>query len=182
MAWFSRRRRRSFFDIFDELIREIEEDFARFMEEDIEELIRRAREGGAKVKGPYFYGVRITIGPDGVPRVEEFGNIKVSRSGRPIIREEIEPMVDVIEHEDEIWVVADMPGVEKDKIKIKVSPDGKKLVIRAENGKKYYKEVELPSEVDPKSAKATYKNGVLEVKLKKKSPGKEEEGYEVKVE
>ncbi len=181
MAWFGRRRRRSIFDVFDELFRELEEEFSRFIEEDIEEIIRRARESG-RVKGPYFYGVRITIGPDGVPRVEEFGNIKMTRSGRPIIREEIEPMVDVIEHEDEVWVVADMPGVEKDKIKVRVSPDGKKLVIRAEDGKKYYKEVELPAEVDPKSAKATYKNGVLEVKLKKKGKGREEEGFEVKIE
>ena len=181
MAWFGRRRRGSIFDVIDELFRELEEEFSRFIEEDIEEIIRRARESG-RVKGPYFYGVRITIGPDGVPRVEEFGNIKMTRSGRPIIREEIEPMVDVIEHEDEVWVVADMPGVEKDKIKVRVSPDGKKLVIRAEDGKKYYKEVELPAEVDPKSAKATYKNGVLEVKLKKKGKGREEEGFEVKIE
>jgi len=181
MAWFGRRRRRTFFDIFDEIVRELEEEFARLMEEDIEEMLRRARESGVKVKGPYFYGVRITVGPDGVPRVEEFGNIKVTRTGRPVIREEIEPMVDVIEHEDEVWVVADMPGVEKDKIKVRVSPDGRKLIIRAEDGKKYYKEVELPVEVDPKSAKATYKNGVLEVKLKK-SAGKDEGGYEVKVE
>lgn len=182
MAWFSRRRRRSIFDLFDEVFREIEEEFSRLIEEDIEELVRRAREGGAKMRGPYFYGVRITIGPDGVPRVEEFGNIKITRAGRPVIREEIEPMVDVIEHEDEVWVVADMPGVEKNKIKVRVSHDGRRLIIRAENGKKYYKEVELPAEVDPKSAKATYKNGVLEVKLKKKSAGKEEDGYEVKIE
>ena len=55
------------------------------------------------------------------------------------------------------------------------------MIIRASNSKhKYYKEVELPSEVDPKSAKANYKNGVLEIRLKKIK--KEKKGYEIKVE
>ncbi|NIU84741.1 MAG: Hsp20 family protein, partial [Candidatus Korarchaeota archaeon] len=35
--------------------------------------------------------------------------------------------------------------------------------------RKYYKEVNLPEPVDPKVAKATYKNGVLEVVLTKKT-------------
>jgi HSP20 family protein len=35
--------------------------------------------------------------------------------------------------------------------------------------RKYYKEVSMPQPVDPKVAKATYKNGVLEVVLTKKT-------------
>ncbi len=75
----------------------------------------------------------------------------------------------------------DMPGVDKDKISIRVSEDGKKLIISARNSdRKYYKEVELPAEVDPSQSKATYRNGVLTVELKKKSSGKR--GFEIKVE
>jgi len=37
---------------------------------------------------------------------------------------------------------------------------------------KYYKELELPAEVDPNSSKASYKNGVLEVVLSRKKPAK----------
>jgi len=33
--------------------------------------------------------------------------------------------------------------------------------------RKYYKELELPAEVDPKTAKSIYRNGVLEVTLAK---------------
>ncbi|MEM4601643.1 MAG: Hsp20 family protein, partial [Desulfurococcaceae archaeon] len=67
------------------------------------------------------------------------------------------------------------------KIDVKVSEDGKTLIISASNEKrKYYKEVDLPAKADPSSAVATYKNGVLEVKLKKlKGNGK---GVKVKVE
>ncbi len=75
----------------------------------------------------------------------------------------------------------DMPGVDKDKISIRVTEDGKKLIISArDSDRKYYKEVDLPAEVDPNQSKATYRNGVLTVELKKKSSGKK--GFEIKVE
>ncbi len=173
MSFFGRRRR-SIFDIFDEILREFEREMA-----DIEEEFERlARERPGNVLGPYYYGVRITIGPDGVPRVEEFGNIK-RVGGRPVISEEAEPLVDVIEHDDEVIVVAELPGVDKEKIKVRATED--KLIINAENHRKYHKVVELPAKVDPNSAKASYRNGVLEVKLKKKE-SKKEEGVEVKLE
>ena len=182
MSW-PRRRRRGIFDLFDidEIFREIEESFRQF-EEEIERMIQHASESGATERfGPYYYGVRITIGPDGVPRIEEFGNIRRVEGGRRVLSEEIEPLVDVIDAGDEIWVVAELPGVDKDKINVKVTRS--KVTIRASNGKKYYKEVELPAEVDPKTAKAKYNNGVLDIKIKKKGAKREkEEGVEVKVE
>ena len=180
MSFWFRRKRRSIFDHFiDELIRQFEEE-VRVLEEELEDLMRR---GGAGIKGPYIYGVRITIGPDGVPRVEEFGNVKPTRREGVKILEEMEPLVDVIDHYDEVWIIADIPGVDKDKIKVKATED--RVVIRAENSKKYYKVVELPSKVKPETAKATYKNGVLEIKIKKVRPEREEEkeeGFDVKIE
>lgn len=174
----SSRRRKSLFDIFDEFFREIEEemnDFLRRWERLEEEIPRDVK------KKSYYYGFRITIGPDGIPRIETFGNRRpvVVEEGRPkrVISEEIEPLVDVYEEDDTITVVAEIPGVEKEKIRVRT--EGKKLYIEASNGKKYYKEVELPAEVDPKTSKASYKNGVLEIKLKKI---KGVSGEEIKVE
>jgi len=185
MSW---RRRRRYYDPFDELFRELDEMLYRFMR-DLEFFTREFEEEKPsefrrefKVFGPYVYGFRITIGPDGKPHIEEFGNVR-KIGGRPIISEEREPLVDVFEEGDEVVVIAELPGVDKDKIKCKVSEDRKKLYIRASNEyHKYYKEVELPVPVDPKSARANYKNGVLEVRLKKVKIGKEEKGYEIKVE
>jgi len=120
------------------------------------------------------------VGPDGVPHIEQFGNIKKAGRGKVILSEETEPIVDVMTHGDEVWVVADLPGVDKDKIKVNAAE--KKLYIRAEGDKrKYYKEVDLPVEVDPSTAKASYRNGVLEVRIKKKE-GQRPQGVEVKVE
>jgi len=162
------------FDLFDEMIREMEEEIERFERE----FMRLGGEEGAKVYGPYVYGFRITVGPDGKPKIEEFGNVK-NYKGKPLVSEEREPLVDVIEKGDEVRVVAEVPGVNKDQIKVKVS--GNKVIIQAQGeDRKYYKEVELPAEVDDKSAKATYNNGVLQVTLKKKP--QQETGTEVKIE
>ncbi|MEJ2775480.1 archaeal heat shock protein Hsp20 [Sulfolobaceae archaeon RB850M] len=165
------------FDLFDDLIRQIEEEFERFERE----FMRIGSEGKAETFGPYIYGFRVTIGPDGKPIVEEFGNVR-SYKGKPMISEEREPLVDVVEKGDEIRVIAEVPGVDKDKVKVKITEGGTKLIIQATGeDRKYYKEIELPAQVDDKSAKATYNNGVLQV-IMKKVKGKEEEGTEIKVE
>ncbi len=181
MSWFSRRKRRGFFDdIFDDIFEElarIEEMFHSLVRESFEKDFERLEAKGK----PIVYGVRITIGPDGIPKVEEFGNVKLSRVGKPIVREEMEPLVDVMELDDEVWIIAELPGVPKEKIKVKSTPN--KVIIKAENDRKYYKVVDLPVEVEPDTAKASYRNGVLEIKIKKKKQKKEEEeGKEIKIE
>lgn len=171
------RKYRDPFDLFDDLIRQIEEEFERFERE----FMRIGSEGKVETFGPYIYGFRVTIGPDGKPIVEEFGNVR-NYKGKPMISEEREPLVDVIEKGDEIRVIAEVPGVDKDKVKVKITDGGTKLIIQATGeDRKYYKEIELPAQVDDKTAKATYNNGVLQV-IMKKVKGKEEEGTEIKVE
>ncbi len=169
------RRRRIFEDIFDEIMRDFEELFWN-LEREMKEFI----EAGAPGK-PIVYGVRIFIGPDGKPIIEEFGNVR--RVGRrPVISEEREPLVEVYEEKDKVTIVAELPGVEKDDIDVRVRD--RKLIIKAEGKeRKYYKEIELPEDVKPETAKAKYKNGVLEITIEKKRPKiEEEEGVRIKIE
>lgn len=172
-------RRRRVRDIFEEFFEEMEE-MMREMEEEFARLSRMALGREVERFGPLLYGVRIEIGPDGVPKIQEFGNVR--RVGvRPKISEEREPLVDVFEERDKVIVVAEMPGVEKDKISVRATEDT--LVIRASNEhRKYYKEVPLPKPVKPETAKASYKNGVLEVKIEKKVVEEAKGEVEVKVE
>ncbi|MFB6154455.1 MAG: Hsp20/alpha crystallin family protein [Haloferacaceae archaeon] len=73
-----------------------------------------------------------------------------------------ETHVDVYEEQDGVRVVADLPGVEKEAIDLKC--DGELLTISAANDRREYDErVRLPVRVDEHSARATFKNGVLEV-------------------
>lgn len=178
MAW---RRRRGIFDLFDYLLEDIERDLRAF-EEQFERLMEEAiRTGEVKVEryGPYVYGFSITIGPDGRPIIREFGNVRRSLEGAKV-EEEFEPLVDVIDEDDQITIVAELPGVSKDKIKVKVGEDY--VEIRASNGKKYYKRIRLPAKVNPETAKAKFNNGVLEVIVEKKEKKKKEGEVEVKVE
>jgi HSP20 family protein len=81
---------------------------------------------GAKVReiGPFVYGYSMTVGPDGKPRVKEFGNIKSPMSGGratfgvPKISSEREPLTDISTTATEVKVAIEMPGVSKENIRI----------------------------------------------------------------
>ena len=73
-----------------------------------------------------------------------------------------ETHVDVHETDDELRLVADLPGVRQDAIDLKC--DGETLTIRAAgDGYEYDERIRLPARVDEHSADATFNNGVLEV-------------------
>ncbi|WP_254273233.1 Hsp20/alpha crystallin family protein [Haloarcula marina] len=87
------------------------------------------------------------------------GDVHIERGGTP---DGADLHVDVHETADEIRVVADIPGVDKDAIELKC--DGTVLTIDAgTDQREYHERLTLPSQVDEHSAAATYNNGVLEV-------------------
>ncbi len=70
--------------------------------------------------------------------------------------------VDVHDVDEEIRVVADLPGVEKKNIELEC--DGKTLTISARSDHREYDErISMPRRVNEHTASATYNNGVLEV-------------------
>ncbi|KAA0000198.1 MAG: Hsp20/alpha crystallin family protein [Thermoplasmata archaeon] len=164
---------------FEDIFEEFDERF-RKMQQHMNRVIREAMEGklpSPKEGGPFIYGWSFRVGPDGKPHFTEFGNIR-PRAG---IQEEAirEPLVDVIESDDKVSVTAEVPGVAKEDIQLEVAEDTLTIKVDTKD-RKYYKEVKLPCEVDEKSAKATYQNGVLDVEFKKLKPKKK--GKKIKVE
>jgi len=117
---------------------------------------------GEKVKG--IYGINIRTLAGGEPKVETFGNIKKTPKG-PVVEEVREPIVDVFDEKDYVMIVAEIPGVREEDVNIEVKGDILKLSA-VTGDKKYSKEVLLPSKVTSKP-EITYKNGVLEIKIKK---------------
>ncbi len=115
--------------------------------------------------GPYYYGYSMAVGPDGKPVVKEYGNVP----GLLPTSEKREPFVDVIVDDKEkvLKIVAEIPGVEKNNIKIKVV--GRTVNLDAENGdRKYHAKIPIKQKVDEDSVKATYSNGILEVQFRLK--------------
>jgi HSP20 family protein len=154
----------------DEMMKEsfTEEDFPK-----IEELMKRMKPGK-----PMVYGFSFRMGPEGKPIIEEFGNIEPREKE---IKEEREPLVDVINKEKEVTVLAELPGVEKHEIKIKIGEGRQTLIIDVPA--KFFKKVKLPAKVLPKLGKASYKNGVLEVNMtKEKAEEPKVKGTEIPVE
>ncbi len=188
-----RRRRPSSFGFFEdpeeflrELDRQLSEEFRWISEHAPKELVREktGKDGGIEREfGPFVYGYSVTIGPDGKPVIREFGNMKPGLpTGRPALqmRSEREPVVDLIEQEQQIKVVAELPGVQKEDIKLDVSD--RLLTIRVDMEKrKYFKRLELPAEVLSSSAKAQFTNGILEVTLDKKTKEPTKKGVSIKI-
>ncbi len=126
-------------------------------------------------KGPIMYGFNIGFGPDGKPIMDSFGNLeKEPISGKRKVRKTREPLVEVNEDQDQIIVIAEMPGVSKEDIELNAT--NRSLTISTEKvvfGRSYFKEIDLPAAINSDYAKARYTNGILEVKLKKlKEKGK----------
>lgn len=199
--WFSRGGRRLFggrrgdiFGQFYEMTREMErmfeEQFKDIQTRAPKELIREYEtpEGGkVKEMGPFVYGYTMTVGPDGKPRVREFGNVRsplagfgLGASNRPLISSEREPLADITTTDKEVKAIVEMPGVNKENIKISVH-DNSVEVKSNDPQRKYHEIIDLPPETDTETAKSTYKNGVLEIIFTKKNESKPK-GKDIKVE
>ena len=72
-----------------------------------------------------------------------------------------------IEQDDEcVFITIDLPGFDKKNLKLKVNEDH--VSVKAEQDeRKHSSTKKLPCAVDSESAKATYRNGVLDIKVKK---------------
>jgi len=179
--WFKRFKDRKgfFFPELDKMIKEMEKEMAKSFKE-MENVmprdmvrVRRLPDGSVRREyGPFVYGYSMKIGPDGKPVIREFGNIKpgTGMKGQPLdLRDQREPLIDVIEEEGEIKVLAELPGVDKKDINLFLTEGTLTISVDAA-GRKYYKELDLPVEVDEKSARSTFSNGVLETTLTRSQP------------
>lgn len=155
-----KRGRRDPFDIF--------KDF----DEMFNQMIRDMDKGGFDefaTGRPFFYGFSWSQRPGEEPEVREFGNVYPGKD--QITIGERRPLVDVFDTDGTVQVVAEMPGIEKEDVELSI--EGKELEIKASRGDRTYHEyVDLPADVEFESAKATYKNGVLEVTLNKAKESK----------
>jgi HSP20 family molecular chaperone IbpA len=79
---------------------------------------------------------------------------------------EPEPLIDILEEKDEVTVVAEFVGFNRENLRIHVK--NQRLTLSAETpDRKYYKSLNLPMGVIPNSIRTAYKNGVLEIRLRK---------------
>ena len=135
-----------------------------------EELRKTGEFGGREgnLRGVYGFNIKVGLGEEGV-KLEPFGNVrKDERTGEAVVSEISEPLVDVFDEEEYVLVVAEMPGVAGEDIDLALRDDI--LTIAGQRGqKKYRKEVLLPQSFGSEQMSYTCRNGILEVKLNKRS-------------
>jgi len=79
---------------------------------------------------------------------------------------EPEPLIDILEEETEIIVVAEFAGFKRENLRANVK--NQRLILSADAlDRKYYKSLNLPKRVIPNTIRMTHKNGVLEIRLRK---------------
>ncbi|NOY64123.1 MAG: Hsp20/alpha crystallin family protein [Nitrospirae bacterium] len=110
--------------------------------------------------------------------------------GRPSMEGVIVPNIELYDRKNEIVLKVEIPGVDKKDIDLTITENA--LTIKGELKKEeevkeedYYaaeirygtfsRTIPLPVEVDSEKAKATYKNGILEIVLPKKEEAKPKE-------
>ena len=163
---------------FNDLFKTFEEEFERL----------RETQSSKYVEGdPITHGYSVRIGPETnfQPEVRQWGNINDYRTqkGLPAIenpfmnfsRPQLESpendqnsTVDIIDEEKQIVIIVDVPGFTKHDLTIEVTEEGSQIQLVGKTArKKLDKIINLPSRIDPKSAKSSIKNGVLEIKAKK---------------
>ncbi len=151
----------SMFGEFEEQFRKMQEWMNHIFKDAMSENLQSPEEGG-----PYVYGWSLRVGPDGKPHYEEFGNVPNMAVESPPNLEKREPLLDVIEGEETVSVTAEIPSVSKEDIILDIVGNIIAIEVDKEEGK-YYKEIELPCEVDADSVKTSYQNGVFDIELKK---------------
>ena len=158
-----------FNDEFNRIFKQMSSSFGNL--DDIFEMLQNS----SGQSGPLYFGYTMTVGPDGKPVIQEYGNVKpdtlptvdscgcANHSQEPIA-EKREPLIDTLvdDKEQTLKIVAEMPGVEKTDVKVVVDEDI--IHIDAEHGEKsYHVNVPIQQTVDSDSQKATYTNGILEL-------------------
>jgi HSP20 family protein len=146
-------------------------DWERFLKE-IQEITRHEIKGKSekpqkkKLYPLFVYGVKLgSYGRLSIRQIGHFGcfaNIK-----NPLkTGQKSNPLVDILEEDDKIRVVAELPSANKEQTKI-IGTE-KNLIIHVNRQRQQpAMNLDLPCSVNPDTAKATLKNGVLEVVMKK---------------
>jgi HSP20 family protein len=142
------------------------EDFGSELFDNLEEIIETLlEEMGESI--PFVYGFSIIRRPGEDLEFQKFGNIpEYSQNEEKNFPSEVkDPLIDIFENEELVHVLAEFPEIKKEDILLHATAQN--LEIRVNRPFKYSEDIELPVRVDPKSAKANYKNGVLEVTFRR---------------
>ena len=135
------RRKKNPFDFIndDEFERIFDEMQKMFESTNFKEMIEDMFRNGFDPNKRFIHGFSVNMGPDGKPKIQEFGHrSKKTPTGNPVISEEREPLTDIIEGENNVAITVEVPGVEKNDIDLNVTENMLEIKVNT-NQRKYHK-------------------------------------------
>jgi len=177
----NRKRKNPFDFISDEDFEKIFEEMQKFFENgSFKDMLEDMFRNGIDPNKQFVQGFRVNMDPNGKPHIQKFGNLPtITPDGEAKISDQQEPLTDIIECDDTIAITMEVPGVNKDDIKLNVGVNSLEISIDTPQ-KRYHKIVDLPAKVKEKTTNATYNNGILDIVIEKKNTQpKNRPGYQV---
>ncbi|MFX1251161.1 MAG: Hsp20/alpha crystallin family protein [Promethearchaeota archaeon] len=146
-------------------------DFLKQFEDQIRNLKELMDSNALEPGQPMIWGYSTHVGPDGVPRVRQFGNVnqlnpRHSQSASQS-QNEFEPFYDILvdEEADEVIVIVEVPGISKEELELHATDDA--ISLKSSNPRYQYRTIiPLDHKIDPLTTKASLNNGVLEIVTK----------------
>ncbi len=162
-------------DFWEDFFSEISDEFVT-MRKQMDRFIRdsmRATDDKEFRNRPFVYGFSFRMGPDGIPHFEQFGDTRFGKYGpRGEAKDsKREPLTDIIETDEAVIITMELPGIEKEDISLEAIENNLVIEVDTET-RKYHKELKLPENLDIDKIEANYKNGVLDIKIKRKKEEK----------
>jgi HSP20 family protein len=179
----SRKRKNPFDFISDEDFEKIFEEMQKLFEKgSFKDMLGDMFRDGIDPNKQFIQGFRVNMDPNGKPHIQKFGNLPtITPNGEAKISDQQEPLTDIIECGDTIAITIEVPGVNKDDIKLNVGENTLEISVDTPQ-KQYHKIVDLPTKVKEKTTNATYNNGILDIVVEKKnSQPKNRPGYQVDI-
>jgi HSP20 family protein len=125
----------------------------------------------------FIHGLNINILPIVRPKPKRYNNRPLKNSQRKTASsEENEQLPDIIKGDKEVAVTVEIPSVEKEEINLNATENTLEIIVNNPK-RKYHKLLNLPCSIKPKTLKSTYKNGVLDIVVKRWKRRKTGAGY-----
>jgi len=127
--------------------------------------------GDKPMKGVVGFSIRTMGEGDQSVKVEPFGNVRHDEvTGESVVDEVREPLVDVFDEDQRLFVVAEMPGVEPNDVRVELADET--LTLSGERGElRYRKELVVPSGLAREKLTVSVKNGIVQIEVPKPSGG-----------
>ncbi len=130
-----------------------------------------AARGDKPLKGVVGFTIRTMGEGDESVKVEPFGNVRRNEAtGESVVDEVREPLVDVFDEDQRLLIVAEMPGVESNDVRLDLEEGT--LTISAERGElRYRKKLAVPPGLSRDKLTLAVKNGIVQIEAPRAAGG-----------